>query len=301
VIIQGPVPREAWLLNAFDPDKDRVAIIAGNGKLPGEIKRELDRKNRNPVLIGINGEISDDLSGEADAVLTYGQVGKLFKILSDNQIRYVIFGGGIRKRPDYSNLKMDMVTLRELPTLLKIVLGGDNSVLSKIARYFSTRDIEVVGAHQIVPHLLAGHGIISGKPPMKKAMPVMAKAYVAAKKIGALDIGQAAIAEDGRVVALEAVEGTDAMIARVRELRKAGRLAEKPGMGILLKAMKPEQDMRADLPAIGPQTVLAVSEAGLTGIAIEAGRSLILEREKTLALAASHHIFIYGFEGNDFS
>ena len=108
------------------------------------------------------------------------------------------------------------------------------------------------------------------------------------------------IAEDGRVIAVEAVEGTDAMIARVRELRAAGRLAAKPEMGILLKAMKPEQDMRADLPAIGPQTVLAVAEASLKGIAIETGCSLILEKERTLALATQHRIFILGFKPEDF-
>jgi DUF1009 family protein len=284
----------------FDPDKNRVAIIAGNGQLPAEIKGELDRGKLKPVLIGINGEIDPALAGDAMAVLTYGQVGQLFKLLADHQVRHVIFAGGIRKRPDYSQLKMDMVTVRELPTLLKIVLGGDNSVLSKIAKYFATRKIDVLGAHQLVPQLLADEGIIAGRPSMRKLKPVLAKAREAAKQIGALDIGQAVIAEDGRVLALEAVEGTDAMIGRVAQLRAEGRLSAKPEMGILLKAMKPGQDMRADLPAIGPGTIIAVNNAGLKGIAVEAGRSLILERERTLDLARQHNIFIIGFDAEDF-
>ncbi len=285
----------------FDPDISRAAIIAGNGILPVEIFREMQKHKRKPMLIGVSGEIDSDLAVHADAVLGFGQLGKLFELLKQNDVHHLIFAGGIHRRPDIKSLKMDMATLKEVPTMLKIVMGGDNSILSKIAEYFARKNIIVVGAHQLVPGLLAGKGVICGKPALKTAMPMIEKAFKAAKMIGALDVGQAAIAEDGRVIALEAAEGTDGMIRRVGELRLSGRLSAKPKMGVLVKAMKPEQDMRADLPAIGPKTIDSVFAAGLKGIAVESGHTFILEREATLKRARELGIFIVGVSAVDFS
>ncbi|MGB7288343.1 MAG: UDP-2,3-diacylglucosamine diphosphatase LpxI [Salaquimonas sp.] len=284
----------------FDPSKERIAVIAGNGQLPCEIVRELQRLKRDPLLIGISGEIEDRLAKDASAVLTYGQLGRLFEVLKKESIRHVVFAGGINKRPDFKSIKMDMVTLKEVPTLLKIVMGGDNSVLSKISAFFAKKNVKVVGAHEVVPMLLASHGAINGNPSLKTYKPTIAMAFKAAKAIGALDAGQAAIAEHGRVIALEAAEGTDAMIDRVVQLRKDGRISVKPSNGILAKTMKPEQDMRADLPAIGPDTIRSVAAAGLKGIAIEAGHTFILEKEETLRLAGELKIFIIGVKAEDF-
>ncbi|MFK7902634.1 MAG: LpxI family protein [Nitratireductor sp.] len=274
----------------------RIAIIAGNGVLPIYIRDELISQNLNPLLIGVHNEISNKLVKKADAVLTFGQVGKLFEILSANSVDRVIFAGGITKRPDYKNLKLDMLTIKELPKLLKIVLGGDNSVLTKISKYFETRNIDVVGSHEIVPRLIANQGVIAGKFSKRSAMANVQLAVESAKTIGGLDIGQASVAEDGRVIALEAVEGTDAMLARVAKLRRDGRLHATPKIAVLAKMLKPEQDMRADLPAIGPKTVENVHKAGLKGIVVEAGKALILDRNATVKKAAELGIFIYGFD-----
>ena len=285
----------------YNPKTSNTALIAGNGALPSELYSELMRNNTNTVLIGISGEIEPELELKADSVLSYGQLGTLFDLLKTRQIGHVIFASGINKRPDFKNMKMDLVTLKEVPALLKIVMGGDNSVLEKIAAYFAKKNIVVVGAHQAVPALLAEQGLIAGKYNKNLASPIIRQAFEAAKAIGALDIGQAAIAEDGRVLTLEAVEGTDAMINRVKQLRESGRASASPKMGVLVKAMKPSQDMRADLPAIGPDTIEKVVSAGLKGIAIEAGRSLILEREKTVKMAAQCGIFIIGISKEEFA
>jgi DUF1009 family protein len=118
--------------------------------------------------------------------------------------------------------------------------------------------------------------------------------FSACKALGTFDIGQAAVAEAGRVVALEGVEGTDAMLERITAMRQIGRMPPEGKNGVLVKTMKPGQDMRADLPAIGPNTIECVVRAGLRGIAVEAGHSIILEREMTLAAARQGGIFIYG-------
>jgi DUF1009 family protein len=283
----------------FDPSTARVAIIAGNGHLPGEAFRELERCKRNPLLIGISGEVDEELAGRAAAVLTFGQLGRLFEILLKENIHHVIFAGGIRKRPDFKRLKLDLVTIRELPTVLKIVMGGDNTVLEKISAYFEKRNLKVVGVHEALPELLAEEGNIAGRAPLKIAGETIDKAVQAAKTIGAIDAGQAAICEDGRVIALEGAEGTDAMIARVADLRMTGRIAAEPKVCVLAKVMKPKQDMRADLPSIGPETITNAVSAGIRGVVLEAGRSLVLNREETLARARKAGIFILGVPASE--
>lgn len=273
-----------------------IAIIAGNGVLPIYIRDELISNGHKPILIGVHNEITNRLIKHADAVLTFGQVGKLFELLKANKVDRVIFAGGITNRPDYKNLKLDLLTIKEMPRLLKIVFGGDNSVLTKISTYFETKNITVVGAHEIVPNLIAKNGFIAGKFSKRHAIPTIRLAVDAAKTIGALDVGQATIAEDGRIVALEAVEGTDAMLLRVASLRKSGRLNATPKISVLAKMLKPEQDMRADLPSIGPKTITMVSKAGLKGIVIEAGKSLILDFDATVQKAEKLNIFIYGYD-----
>lgn len=281
-------------MKGFDHRSTRLAIIAGGGLLPAEIKRELDRNDADPVLIGIDGEIDEALRPQAHAVLTFGEIGRLFALLSEEKIGHVVFAGGVRKRPDFRRLKMDMTTLREVPKLIRIVMGGDNSVLEKTAAYFAGKGIEVIGAHQAVPGLLAASGKIAGKPAPKAAEETLRLAVGAAKAIGRLDAGQAAVAEDGRVIALEGAEGTDAMVERVRSLRAAGRLSARPRASILAKTMKPGQDMRADLPAIGPDTIDRASDAGLTGIAIEAGRALLLDKQVMIERADHRGLFVIG-------
>lgn len=275
----------------------KIAIVAGNGELPRHIFDELKAKGELPLLIGIDKEIDHHLAKASNAVLTFGQIGKLFQIFEKEGVKRVIFAGGVSKRPDFKDLKLDLLTVKELPTLLKIVMGGDNIVLEKIARYFEKKNMRVVGCHEIAPGLVAENGMIVGRMPAKAAMGMVRQGFAAAKAVGALDAGQAVIVEDGRVIALEGAEGTDAMLERVAALRIKNRLSKVPKFGVLVKCMKPDQDMRADLPAIGPHTVTSVVKAGLKGIVIDAGHSLILDRAKTLELARQQKIFILGYSG----
>lgn len=284
---------------AFDPRTMQVAIIAGNGSMPGEIRAAMQAQGLSPVLVGVRGEVEAELAKGCDKVLSYGQLGSLFDLLEKQDIRHLVFAGGIVKRPDFGALKPDMVTLRELPALLKITLGGDDSVLGKIAAFMGKRGIEVVGVQDVAPALLAERGQIAG-PPLRGRMPKglsesLKLAWKGGRTVGGLDAGQGCIVEDGRVVALEGAEGTDAMIRRLGDLRKQKRLNPNPGWSVLAKVTKPNQDMRADLPAIGPDTIRAAHEAGLNYVAVEAESSVVLARGKLTELALRHGIRVSGF------
>jgi len=165
-------------------------------------------------------------------------------------------------------------------------------------KLFDQHNVTVVGAHEIMPELLTPKGLLFGRKPSKKALHNIDKAFEACKALGALDIGQAAVAVGGRVVAVEGIEGTDGMLERIASMRASGRLYEDGKHGVLVKTMKPDQDMRADLPTIGPKTIDGLIKAGLKGVAIEAGHSLLLEREETLAKAKQSGVFVYGLDTN---
>lgn len=271
-----------------------LAIICGYGSLPGEIARGAIAAGRRPFLIGIEGEAEDIVRAFPHEYLSWGQVGRMFRLLKGYRITEVVFAGGIKRRPDLFKLKLDLGAILALPQALVFMLGGDNTVLTGLIRLFEKKGIAVVGAHQIAPQLLAGQGRIAGPAPGPKDMACIRLAFAACKALGSFDIGQAAIAEAHRVVAVEGVEGTDAMLERIVQMRAIGRMPPQGKNGVLVKTMKPGQDMRADLPAIGPKTVESVVAAGLKGIALEADRSIILERERTLELAREKGIYIYG-------
>ena len=271
-----------------------IAVICGYGNLPLEIAEGARMSGWEPFMVGIEGEAGDAIRAYDHEFLAWGQVGRLFRLLRQRGIREVVFAGGIHKRPDLFKLKLDFGAILTLPQALVFMLGGDNTVLSGLIRIFEKRGIAIVGAHEIAPGLLAGEGRIAGPRPGAGELAGIRLAFEACKALGRFDIGQAAVAEASRVVAVEGVEGTDALLERICALRETGRMPKTGKHGVLVKTMKPGQDMRADLPAIGPKTVTGVVRAGLKGIAIEAGHAIILEREATLAAATAAGIFIYG-------
>lgn len=276
-----------------------LAIICGYGQMPVEIAQGSLQAGRRPYLFGIEGEADPSISAYPHEIMTWGQIGKLFKFLKRLDINQVVFAGGIKRRPDLLKLKLDLVAIMSLPQVFTFMLGGDNSVLSGTIKLFERRGIEIVGPHQIAPQLLTRNGTIAGRKPGAKALQTIRLGFSACKALGAFDVGQASVAEAGRVVALEGVEGTDAMLDRIVSMRKIGKMPPEGKHGVLVKTMKPGQDMRVDLPAIGPNTIEGVIRAGLKGIALEAEHSIILEREKTIAAARNGGVFIYGLSSEE--
>ncbi|MEZ5789467.1 MAG: UDP-2,3-diacylglucosamine diphosphatase LpxI [Nitratireductor sp.] len=276
-----------------------LALICGYGGLPGEILNGALAAGRSPYLFGIKGEAEPVIAGHPVEILSWGQFGHLLDRLAELGIREVVFAGGIHKRPEMMELKLDWGAIKALPKILGFMVGGDNTVLSGLMKLFEGHGISIVGAHQIAPGLLAGAGAIAGKRPASRQMENIRLGFEVCKAVGQFDIGQAAIAEAGRVIAIEGVEGTDEMLSRIVRMREIGRMPVEGKHGVLVKTMKPGQDIRADLPAIGPRTVEGVLRAGLRGIAIEAGHSIILEKEATLDLARKSGIFIFGASASD--
>jgi DUF1009 family protein len=273
----------------------RIGIIAGGGTLPVEIARALERQGKSPFVVLAAGEVDrvSDFDAYEQTTLMLEVVGSLLPTLKRHHITHLVTAGHITRRPKLSAMRLNLGLLAWVPTLLVGATRGDNTVLKLFVRRIERSGIKVVGAHEIVPELVAIEGSLTKTAPRKSDWRDIEAAYAAAKAIGGLDIGQAAVAIGGRAIALEGIEGTDGLLERTRQLRDHGRLAGRT-RGVLVKCAKPGQELRADLPSIGPQTVEAAHAAGLAGIAVEAGRSLILEGPATIARANALGLFLIG-------
>ncbi|WP_217574901.1 LpxI family protein [Mesorhizobium sp. GbtcB19] len=273
----------------------KVGIVAGGGSLPVEVADGLVKHGFVPFIIIAEGEVDReaDFAVYDREKLALEDIGLLLPLLKRRGITHLVLAGEIKRRPRLSKIKPTFGLLAIIPLVVRALRRGDDGLLKVLTRGLETRGIKVVGAHEVVPELTASEGVLTATEPNQSDWRDIEAARKAANAIGALDIGQAAIAIGGRAVALEGIEGTAGLLDRTRELRGHGRLAGK-ARGVLVKCAKPGQELRADLPSIGPQTVEAAHAAGLAGIAVEAGRSLILEGPVTLARANALGLFIVG-------
>ncbi|WP_417693011.1 LpxI family protein [Roseibium sp.] len=275
-----------------------IGLICGNGTLPGAVVERLRAAGRKTYVVAIRGEAEDGLRQVADVELGFGQIGRLFKGLGKAGCQELILIGGIVKRPDFTSILGDPGTLWRLPRIIKAMAGGDDSLLGKVIGIFESEGFQVVGLHDVAPDLLAGSGALGRHTPDANGLRDMTLALEAARRLGDLDIGQGAVAVAGRVIALEGAEGTDAMLRRCADLRANGRIrATTPG-GVLVKTVKPGQDLRVDLPAIGPKTIALAKSAGLAGIAVQAQGALIAEEAQTLQAADDAGLFVFGFSAD---
>ncbi|AEH88698.1 protein of unknown function DUF1009 [Mesorhizobium opportunistum WSM2075] len=281
---------------AFDlPPDARVGIIAGGGSLPVEVAAGLAEAGHPPIIILVDGQADrqSDLIIYEHESLALEDIGSLAALLRRQRITHLVLAGEIRRRPRLVDLRPSLGLLGLIPSVAMALARGDDGLLKILTRGLEARGVKVVGAHEVVPRLVATEGPLTKAVPRKSDWRDIEAARAAAKAIGALDIGQAAIAIGGRAIALEGVEGTHGLLERTQQLRGHGRLAGKT-RGVLVKCAKPGQELRADLPSIGPRTVEAAHAAGLAGIAVEAGHSLILEGPHVLARANALGLFVFG-------
>jgi DUF1009 family protein len=278
------------------PIEGRTAIVAGNGLLPVAVAESLRKQGGNPLIVAIKGEAQPELYEGDHAEISIVELGGLVKILKAENISNVVLAGGIRHRPEFrAALRPGNGNLIALLRFLRAFRLGDDGLLRAVIATIESYGFRVLGAHEIVPDIVApAPGTITRKRADRESIANMEAARQAAIMIGSLDIGQAAVAIGRRVVALEGVEGTDAMLQRVADLRREKRINRKGG--VLVKCAKPQQEVRADLPAIGVSTVENAVKAGLKGIAIEARRTLILGFSETVAAADEAGLFIETFE-----
>ncbi len=281
----------------------RTCIVAGGGTLPVEVADALDMAGTPPFVLMVEGEADPVLARHEGMTLPLGAMPAQLGTLKKKNIRNIVLAGSIRSRPMLRSLRFDRHVVGTIPRLLASVFAlrhGDDRLLRSVVQLLGENGIRVVGAHEILPDLLAPYGPLGRHKPGKPGEADIGRAWQAAKAIGALDVGQGAVAVRGRVVALEGAEGTDAMLDRVRRLREEGRIPKKRG-GVLVKCAKPNQELRADLPAIGPPTVANAVAAGLDGIVVETGRALIMEQARTVELADDAGLFIAGRREDDFA
>lgn len=272
----------------------RVAVVAGSGLLPRQVVDALLRQGQAPVVIAIEGEANPAHYDGLDVhPVPPARLAAMLPKLNRWNVDRLVLAGGVATRPPLRDLRFPPSFLLQLPRLIRAYAQGDDGLLRAVIGFIESRGIKVLGAHEIAPDLLAPAGPLGRVKPDRQGLQDIEAAAEAARTIGRLDVGQAAIAVGGRAVALEGIEGTDGLLQRMRELRNHGRLAGAKG-GVLAKCAKPQQDARADLPTIGPRTVSDAAEAGLSGIAVDAERAIVLDMAETIRRADSHGLFIFG-------
>nr|WP_210258878.1 LpxI family protein [Rhizobium sp. WYCCWR 11152] len=273
-----------------------MAIIAGGGLLPSYVAEAARAAGENPVIVALKDESDRRWEGYDHAVIGVGDFAALEGLLNRYGIGRVVMSGSVRRRPEWREVRPTLRTLMKMPATIRTLLsGGDDRVLQMVIRLIEGNGRRVVGAHEIAPDLLAAVGPLGTAIPGEEDRRDINRAAEAAEMLGRLDVGQGAVAIGGRIVALEGLEGTDEMLERVADLRAAGRISPRR-RGALVKLCKPQQDIRADLPAIGVSTVLNARKAGLAGVAVEAGRSLVLDRAAVIKAADEAGLFVCGID-----
>ncbi|MFQ5958019.1 MAG: LpxI family protein [Alphaproteobacteria bacterium] len=265
----------------------RLGIVAGGGALPGRLIAACRESRREVFVVALEGITDrDGLDAAAHAWVHLGAVERIIALLHEAAVEEVVLAGSVR-RPSLRTLRLDKRALKWLMGLRPGALGDDR-LLSLIVEELEGEGFRVVGVDSILTGLLAPERAIGVLEPDADARADIARGVEVARALGALDVGQAVVVQQGVVLGVEAIEGTDALLARCGEVRRDG-----PG-GVLVKLKKPGQERRADLPTIGPDTVANARAAGLRGIAVEAGNALIVDRSQVAEAADAGGLFVIG-------
>jgi DUF1009 family protein len=267
-----------------------LGILAGGGRLPVLIAESLSARGRGVHIVGIKGEADAAIERFAHSWVRWGEIGRILETLHRAGCGELVIAGAVR-RPDLWKLRPDAGLLRNLPQIVRLLAGGDDHVLKRVVRFFEHAGFEVRGAHEVAPDLLAAEGRIGG-PALGDAEHGDAKLGFAVRRaLQAVDAGQAAAIAAGRVLAIEGVEGTDAMLQRLATAA-GGRRGSRAG--VLAKGPKPGQELRVDMPAIGPRTIKNALAAGLAGVVVEAGSVLIVDKAEMLRIADAEGCAVHG-------
>lgn len=269
--------------------RPKLGIVAGGGELPGLVAAACRAEGRNFHILALNGHADPAVVGDAPADwIRLGEAGTGFEKLRQAGVVEVMMIGPVR-RPSLSELAPDFRTARFFAKVgLKAL--GDDGLLRAVVAELEHEGFRVVGVDEVLSDCLAIAGTYGVVAPDAQAEADIARGLEVARGLGALDIGQAVVVQQGIVLGVEAIEGTD------RLLQRCGGLARDGVGGVLVKIRKPGQDRRIDLPTIGTTTIREAAAAGLRGIAVEAGGGLVLGREAVAAEADRLGLFVYGIE-----
>jgi UDP-2,3-diacylglucosamine hydrolase len=276
-----------------------IALICGGGSLPFAVARSLESRGRRVLLLGFR-HWADPVAilRHRHHWVSLGQLGRIMRYARAEGCRDIVFIGTL-VRPTLTQLRFDWITLRALPGLVRSFRGGDDHLLSGIARIFEHHGFRLRGAHEVAPDILVPEGALGRRAPSARDRQDIAQALALLAAIGPYDVGQAAVICDARVLAIEAAEGTDGLLDRVAQMRASGHIRGPERRGVLVKAPKLAQDRRFDLPAIGPKTVEGVARAGLAGLAVVAGETVIAEPDRVARLADELDVFVVGLPAHE--
>lgn len=273
----------------------KVAVICGGGSFPLAVAGALTQQDRPFVLLPMRGFADASIERYPHHWVKLGQLGNLFRIMRAEGASELVMIGSL-VRPALHRIGFDFKTLLLLPKIARSFRGGDNTLLSGIAGIIEQEGFKVRGVHELLPELLMPEGPVGSLRPSADQEEDIHIGFDLVRALGTFDVGQAAVVANRRVLAVEAAGGTAEMLSHLAELRKIGKVRQSGG--VLVKAPKPKQDRRIDLPAIGPETVEQVKAAGLNGIAVDAGGTIIADPAGITRAADAAGIFIIGYKSS---
>lgn len=273
----------------------KLGIIAGGGAIPKMLIDECRAQGIDFTVLAIEGNADKNLFNDSDFSYQWmriGQAGSGFKHFAEQKVQDVVMIGTIR-RPSFFDLVPDLRTAAFFAKVGAKALG-DDGILRALVSEIETEGMKVKGIHEVMPSLLIKEGVLTKRKPAKRDIIDIKRGINAALALGKLDIGQAVIVQQGLVLGVEGIEGTDELIRRCKDYRRKG------GGGVLVKLRKPQQDLRIDLPTIGPRSVERAHESFLDGIVVHAGNGLMVDEKETIALADKYGLFIIGVNPDDY-
>lgn len=261
----------------------KIGLIAGNGEFPLLFMEKAADLGLEVFVCALKGEADKKIEKYSKSInwLNVGQVKKVLKFFKKNNVEKAVMLGGVTKTRLFFDVRPDSLAIR---TVAKLKNTHDDNLLRAFSNLMDENGIKVVGSYEVLPELLAKPGIWTKKQPDPEILKDILIGFKTAKKIGELDIGQTIVVSGGSVVAVEAVEGTD------NAIRRGGSLCGKGG--VVVKVSKPNQDMRFDIPAIGPETLKTMKEAGIDVLAIEALKTNVLDHAGMISMADENDIII---------
>lgn len=264
-------------------DNPTIGIIAGGGQFPLMVAEAAKARGLRTVAVALYGETEPVLSEKVDKIIwiKLGQLGHLIKAFRAEGVKNAIMAGSITKKRMFENLRPD---LKGLAIMTKLAVFHDDDILRAVADELAGEGIEIVSSTAYLPELLAEEGCFTKRKPGKEEMEDILFGWKVAKELGRLDIGQSVVVRQKTVLAVEAIDGTDATI------RRGGRIAKEKA--VVVKVSKPNQDLRFDVPSIGLETIGIMGEVKAAVLAVEAGRTLIFDREKMLQKANEKKIAV---------
>ena len=266
-------------------DGERIGLIAGNGRFPIIFADNARRLGYHVSAVAHEGETEPELAGHVDRIhwIKIGQLNKLIKAFKEDNVRQTVMLGGIKKTHVFTTVRPDF---RTLALAARVALWKDDDILRELAKELEREGIAICESTFGLEGILVEEGTLTARTPSEKEWEDIRYGWEVAHEIGRLDIGQCVVIKDRVVVAVEAVEGTDGAIKRGGDLAKEG--------AVVVKRSKPQQDLRFDLPTVGPRTIEVMASVKASVLAIEAGRTILLDREIMLDKARSARIAIVG-------